>query len=147
MELKGKKVLVAGTGLSGIAAAQLLLQMGADTILYDSNEKLCREEIRAKSDALKEIPVVLGELDICLARQLDLAVLSPGVPLDAPAARQLADAGVPLCEGPSGCDYRYERQDNDDGAGGGDFEKPFCRCKRGRQYRDPLYVAGGADDG
>ena len=96
MELKGKKVLVAGTGLSGIAAAQLLLQMGADTILYDSNEKLCREEIRAKSDALKEIPVVLGELDICLARQLDLAVLSPGVPLDAPAARQLADAGVPL---------------------------------------------------
>lgn len=96
MELKGKKVLVAGTGLSGIAAAQLLLQMGADTIVYDSNEKLCREEIRAKSDALKEIPVVLGELDIGLARQLDLAVLSPGVPLDAPAARQLTDAGVPL---------------------------------------------------
>lgn len=96
MELKGKKVLVAGTGISGVAAAQLLLKMGADTILYDGNEKLCKEQIRAKSDALQEVPIVLGELGADLARTLDLAVLSPGVPLDSPAAQQLADAGVTL---------------------------------------------------
>lgn len=96
MELKGKQVLVAGTGVSGIAAAKLLLRLGADTILYDSNEKLCKEDIRAKADALKEVPVVLGALDTDLIRQLDLAVLSPGVPLDQPVVRRLADAGVPL---------------------------------------------------
>lgn len=96
MELKGKQVLVAGTGVSGIAAAKLLTQSGADTILYDSNEKLCKEDIRAKADALKDVPVVLGALDTDLIRQLDLAILSPGVPLDQPVVRQLADAGVPL---------------------------------------------------
>ena len=44
MEWKGKKVLVVGTGVSGIAAAQLLIQTGADTILYDSSEKLCQSD-------------------------------------------------------------------------------------------------------
>ena len=31
----GKKILVAGTGASGIAAARLLLADGADIIVYD----------------------------------------------------------------------------------------------------------------
>lgn len=96
MELKGKKVLVVGTGISGIAAAQLLLAMGADTILYDSNEKLCIDQIRAKSESFQNIPIVLGELDVGMGKQLDLAVVSPGVPMDAPVVRQLADAGVTL---------------------------------------------------
>ena len=35
MDAEGKKVLVVGTGLSGIAAAGLLLEKGLDVILYD----------------------------------------------------------------------------------------------------------------
>ena len=34
-----QKVLVAGSGISGIAAAKLLLDMGGEVVLYDGNEK------------------------------------------------------------------------------------------------------------
>ena len=34
---QSQKVLVAGTGLSGISAAKLLLDMGGEVVLYDSN--------------------------------------------------------------------------------------------------------------
>lgn len=40
MDIKGKQVLVFGTGISGIAAGQLLLSQGADVILYDGNASL-----------------------------------------------------------------------------------------------------------
>lgn len=94
MDLKGKKVLVVGTGVSGIAAAQLLLETGADTILYDSNEKLCEADIRAKSEKLRTIPILLGKLSIEIINQLNIAVLSPGVPADLPMVVQMKEHGV-----------------------------------------------------
>ena len=45
MTFKNKKVLVIGTGLSGIAATKLLNQMNGLVILYDSNITLDKEEI------------------------------------------------------------------------------------------------------
>ena len=39
-----QKVLVAGTGKSGIAAAKLLLAMGGEVVLYDGNDKLDQEK-------------------------------------------------------------------------------------------------------
>ena len=39
MELSKKKVLVFGTGKSGIGAAGLLLQKGASVVLYDGNQE------------------------------------------------------------------------------------------------------------
>ncbi|MFQ9209231.1 MAG: hypothetical protein ACLR3S_08910 [Clostridium fessum] len=41
-----QKVLVAGTGISGIAAAKLLLSKGGEVVLYDGNEKLDPEELK-----------------------------------------------------------------------------------------------------
>ena len=38
MNLQGKRVLVFGTGKSGIGAADLLEQTGAHVILFDGNE-------------------------------------------------------------------------------------------------------------
>ena len=35
MELKGKKVLVFGSGISGIGAAELLGKVGALPVIYD----------------------------------------------------------------------------------------------------------------
>ena len=43
-----QRVIVAGSGKSGIAAAKLLLDMGGEVILYDSNKDLDKEEIRKK---------------------------------------------------------------------------------------------------
>lgn len=94
MELKGKKALVFGTGISGVAAAQLLAEKGADIILYDSNENLCKEDIRAKADALASVPIMLGKLDADIINQLDVAVLSPGVATDNPIVTGLYQSGV-----------------------------------------------------
>lgn len=42
-----QKVLVAGTGISGISAAKLLLAQGGEVVLYDGNEKLSEEKLKA----------------------------------------------------------------------------------------------------
>ena len=39
-DLKGKKVLVFGSGISGVGAVKLLAQVGARILLYDGNENL-----------------------------------------------------------------------------------------------------------
>ena len=40
MDLKGKKVLVFGSGKSGIAAVKLLYHQKADIVLFDGNIEL-----------------------------------------------------------------------------------------------------------
>ena len=40
MNLQGKKVLVFGSGKSGIGAAELLSKVGAQPVIYDGNEEL-----------------------------------------------------------------------------------------------------------
>ena len=59
---QSQKVLVAGTGLSGISAAKLLLDMGGEVVLYDSNPELDAEELKHKFDEDARITIVLGEL-------------------------------------------------------------------------------------
>ena len=73
-----KRFLVFGTGISGIAAAELLLRNGGQVLLYDGNGQLDKEEIREKSDIFKDIEIILGELKEEVLEDLDVAVLSPG---------------------------------------------------------------------
>ena len=91
-----KKVLVFGTGISGIGAAKLLEKVQAEVILYDGNEKLCKEEIRKKLPNDSKCEIVLGALSEELLESLDLVVMSPGVPLDIPAVEQIKAAGIPI---------------------------------------------------
>ncbi len=44
MEVKGKKVLVFGLGISGIGAGQILERHGAEVIMYDGNQKLTEKK-------------------------------------------------------------------------------------------------------
>ena len=46
MEIEGKKVLVFGSGISGVGACQLLVKNGADVILYDGNDSLDAEKLQ-----------------------------------------------------------------------------------------------------
>ncbi len=94
--LAEKKVLVFGTGISGIGAAKLLEKVQVEVILYDGNEKLCKEEIRKKLPDDSKCEIVLGTLSKELLESLDLVVMSPGVPLDIPAAEQIKAAGIPI---------------------------------------------------
>ncbi len=45
MNLQGKRVLVFGTGKSGIGAADLLCETGAKVILFDGNEKTDKDAV------------------------------------------------------------------------------------------------------
>lgn len=94
MKLNDKKVLVFGAGISGIGAAQLLLEAEAEVILYDGNEALKEAEVRAKLPESEKLSVVLGELSDDLLDSLDLAVLSPGVPTDLPVVLRIKEKGI-----------------------------------------------------
>ena len=46
--LEGQKCLVIGSGISGIGAVALLEKYHADVVLYDSSDKLTKEDLEAK---------------------------------------------------------------------------------------------------
>ena len=96
MELKNKKVLVAGSGKSGIGAANLLKKVGAVVIIYDGNVKLNKEDILAKLDNKENVDVILGELKEDVIKQFDLMILSPGIAIDAPFVNDVRDNNVPI---------------------------------------------------
>ena len=49
MNLQGKKVLVFGSGKSGIGAAELLAKVGAQPVIYDGNKDLDKETVIAST--------------------------------------------------------------------------------------------------
>ena len=81
---KGEKCLVIGSGISGIGSTSLLEKMGAEVVLYDSNEKLTAEEIREKLPEGSKARCITGELPEEVEKEIQRVVLSPGVPVDAP---------------------------------------------------------------
>ena len=93
MDLQNKKVLVFGTGISGIAAAQLLKRMGACPVLFDGNATLKKEDIYEKLGE-SGTELYLGELPEEVIAQLSLVVLSPGVPTDLPLVNTLRERGL-----------------------------------------------------
>ena len=98
--MEKEKVLVVGTGKSGIAATQLLVKTGKRPVLFDSNAELKKDEILGKlslSDAEKEqIEIVLGDLTEEEKKALSGVVLSPGVPTDTEFVNDLRDRGLPI---------------------------------------------------
>ena len=94
--LKGKRVLVFGSGISGIGAVRLLEAVQADVILYDGNKALDKEEIRGRLPKNAACEIVLGELPKELLASLDLVVMSPGVPLDIAPVEAIRRAGIPV---------------------------------------------------
>ena len=81
-DIQGQKVLVVGSGISGVGAVEALYHVGAVPILFDANDKLDPESIRAKFMQGTMAEVVLGELPAEIAEEVSLVVLSPGVPTD-----------------------------------------------------------------
>lgn len=114
MEIKGKKVLVFGSGISGVAAGQLLLQEGADVILYDGNPSLDGAMLRMellegadgqctvfgkaeeKDNPDARVQVILGDFPEEELDSLELVVISPGVPLDLPVVKQMREMQIPI---------------------------------------------------
>ena len=95
MELTNKRVLVVGLGQSGVASALFLKAHGARVTVSDA---------KPQDQLKKEIPLLLdhgiavetgghGERTF---REKDLIVVSPGVPVDAPALVQARAMGEPV---------------------------------------------------
>ncbi len=94
MDLAGRMALVVGTGVSGMAAARLLDAKGAKVLLFDENADASVE--RVKKDAPAGVGLCVGELSDDAIGGLDIAVVSPGVPMDSQLAVRLKRAGVPI---------------------------------------------------
>lgn len=96
MGLHNKKVLVFGSGKSGIGAADLLGKVGAFPVIYDGNEKVDAEEVKKKTNGTYSLEVYIGKLPENVIHTLDLVVLSPGVPTDLPVVKNFYELGIPV---------------------------------------------------
>ncbi len=94
MEVTKKKVLVFGSGISGIGAAKLLMRQGAEVVLYDGNEKLTGSDLRKKLGEGNDTRIVIGTFPEELYDTLDIAILSPGVPTDLPVVNRMRESGI-----------------------------------------------------
>jgi UDP-N-acetylmuramoylalanine--D-glutamate ligase len=93
LDLAGKKVLIIGAARSGIAAAKFLQARGSVVALTDLKEL---DKWSDEARALKEIGVGLlpGEVPTWLLDQLELVVVSPGVPSSIIPIRYAERAGA-----------------------------------------------------
>jgi UDP-N-acetylmuramoylalanine--D-glutamate ligase len=86
MDLAGKRVMVIGLGLSGLAAARLLAARGARLMMTDLRADLGPD---AADGAMPPGEIHLGSEDPAWLANVDLVVTSPGVP---PTSRLLMEA-------------------------------------------------------
>lgn len=94
MVLDNKKVLVVGSGISGIGAVKMLKKHGGYPILFDENEKITKEEIEAKLEG--EAEVYVQNLPKEVKESISLVVLSPGVPVDTKLCEEFRERKVPI---------------------------------------------------
>ncbi len=96
MDFTGKKVLVVGTGISGIAAVKLLAAKDAKITILEGNKDAKQDVIREKVPSDLSYDLIIGDLPEEIMDSLDLAVLSPGVPTDLPFVIRLQEKKIPV---------------------------------------------------
>lgn len=96
MDLKGKYVLVAGCGISGIAAAQLLYKVGAKPVMFDTNENLKEEDVLARFEEKCEVDFAIGKVSKETMEKVSLVVISPGIPADADFVEEFRKNNLPI---------------------------------------------------
>lgn len=96
MEIQNKKVLVVGSGKSGIGAAGLLGKLGALPVLFDSNEKLDVAALKEKAGQIPGLEIMVGSVPEERKKEFALVVISPGVPVDAPMLEEYRALSIPI---------------------------------------------------
>lgn len=87
MQIEGRKTLVLGAGRSGAASSKFLSERGAVVALHDKKPV---DEWNDAARSLKEshnVGLISGDLPSWLLDQVDLVVISPGVPTNTIPAR------------------------------------------------------------
>ncbi len=88
-------MLVIGLARSGLAAVEFLLRHGAQV---RANDRKPIEELPPRVSELAEqgVDLVTGSHPAGLVRDVDLVVLSPGVPMDVAPLKEAREQGVPI---------------------------------------------------
>lgn len=95
-KFENKKVLVIGTGISGIGATRLLKKIGSCPILYDANNNLDIGALRDREKILLDIPIYAGALPKDVEESVDFLVISPGVSIENKMVQSFADRGIEI---------------------------------------------------
>lgn len=96
MNMEDRNILVAGCGISGIAAANLLASRGISCTLYDGNEKLDKEKITQNLLDTARTSLLLGKLDKETVQRTQTLVLSPGIATDSEWVEEFRREGIPI---------------------------------------------------
>ena len=91
-----KNYLIVGAGRSGIAAGKMLTQLGENFTMYDANKDLDTSKITQQIAEDKDIPFLLGDVSGNQLKDFDICVVSPGVPLDTPMMKTVAECNIPI---------------------------------------------------
>ncbi len=95
MDFKDKKVLVSGVAKSGVSAAYLLKKLGASVTIQDAKteDKLGNVVTELKNNG---IALYLGSNPDDIIENMDILVMSPGVPTDLPFVNKAREKNIPV---------------------------------------------------
>lgn len=107
LEFQGKKVLVIGAGMSGLAVSRFLAGKKASVVLADAGSP---HYPGGELEQLKVagVEIVLGGYPVVEGETFDLLVMSPGVPLAIEPVAQAQKHGIPVT-GELELAYRFAR--------------------------------------
>lgn len=98
IDIRDKRVIVVGTGKSGIGSAVLLEKNGALPVIYDGNERTDIEAVKTligeKLGCETKATIHVGLFPKEITDDIELAVLSPGVPVDADFVVYMREQGI-----------------------------------------------------
>ncbi len=98
IDIRDKRVIVVGTGKSGIGSAVLLERNGALPVIYDGNEKTDVKAVKTligeKLGCETKAAIHVGLFPKEITDDIELAVLSPGVPVDADFVVYMKEQGI-----------------------------------------------------
>lgn len=97
-DLMNKKVLVIGSGLSGVGSVNLLNKVGAIPVMLEENTKVTEEDIRNKlhEEDREKTEIIIGQIGDEVLDELALVVPSPAVPLDSPTVLRIKEKNIPI---------------------------------------------------
>ena len=99
LAFKGKKVYLIGAGSSGLAAAEWLIDKGAEVLMNEAKSfDALGERTRSALTELEErgLALSLGAPPDPVGWGADLVIASPGVPLSLPGVAEALERGIPV---------------------------------------------------
>ena len=95
MNIKDKKVLLVGLAKTGVSTIKKLDKLGANIVVTDIKPKEKLEDILSQLNGLNNVEYILGSHPEDIS-DIDLTIVSPGVPLDLPFIEKLKESNVKI---------------------------------------------------